>query len=203
MELHGNCSHLQRCLIEERDELSREKNNHLLSQELCGARDREIDSKRKKKREREETKEQIIKQVEAGPFNWRFQLGAHVKIRKFKVKRKLGLSTPRLAVINPGCLDRIEPCPWDKWSRRWMWLDLPDDYSSHSSVCELWPMSLLRMYIYLHNFIFMDSRYNRIRNQQVWGQKYPWNSFIRHSHFLDRAFDNTITNPVFTMTKSM
>lgn len=29
-------THLQRRLVEERDELSREQNHHLLSQELCG-----------------------------------------------------------------------------------------------------------------------------------------------------------------------
>lgn len=46
MDLNGSCSHLQGCLIEESDELSREENNHLLSQELCrvkgGEREREI-----------------------------------------------------------------------------------------------------------------------------------------------------------------
>lgn len=41
MDLNGSCSHLQRCLIEESDELSREENNHLLSQELCRVKDRE------------------------------------------------------------------------------------------------------------------------------------------------------------------
>lgn len=43
MDLNGSCSHLQRCLIEESDELSREENNHLLSQELCRVKDRERD----------------------------------------------------------------------------------------------------------------------------------------------------------------
>lgn len=42
MDLNGGCSHLQRCLIEESDELSREEYNHLLSQELYRVKDREI-----------------------------------------------------------------------------------------------------------------------------------------------------------------
>lgn len=36
MDLNGGCPHLQRRLIEESDELSREQDDHLLSQELCG-----------------------------------------------------------------------------------------------------------------------------------------------------------------------
>jgi len=49
MDLNGSCSHLQRCLIEESDELSREENKHLLSQELCRVedkREREIENQR-------------------------------------------------------------------------------------------------------------------------------------------------------------
>lgn len=36
MDLNDGCPHLQRRLIEESDELSREQDDHLLSQELCG-----------------------------------------------------------------------------------------------------------------------------------------------------------------------
>lgn len=55
MDLNGNCSHLQRCLIEESDELSREENNHLLSQELCGVKDSDI-LKKKQRSQRENHK---------------------------------------------------------------------------------------------------------------------------------------------------
>lgn len=58
MDLNGNCSHLQRCLIEESDELSREENNHLLSQELCGVKDSDTLKKNR------EAKEKIIKQAQ-------------------------------------------------------------------------------------------------------------------------------------------
>lgn len=49
MDVNGSCPHLQCSLIEESDELSREEDKHLLSQELCGVRDteRERDSYRK------------------------------------------------------------------------------------------------------------------------------------------------------------
>lgn len=47
----GGGSHLQRRLIEESDELSREDNNHLLSQELCTHRQ----SKRAFESDRDET----------------------------------------------------------------------------------------------------------------------------------------------------
>lgn len=40
MDLDGRCSHLQRRLIEESDELSREDNNYLFSQELCAEKDK-------------------------------------------------------------------------------------------------------------------------------------------------------------------
>lgn len=48
MDLDGRCSHLQRRLIEESDELSREDNNYLFSQELCAEKDRERDTRRNK-----------------------------------------------------------------------------------------------------------------------------------------------------------
>lgn len=53
MDLNGSCSHLQRCLIEESDELSREENNHLLSQELCRVKDRERDILKTRKKQSE------------------------------------------------------------------------------------------------------------------------------------------------------
>lgn len=42
MDLNGSCPHLQCSLIEESDELSCEEDKHLLSQELCGVRERQL-----------------------------------------------------------------------------------------------------------------------------------------------------------------
>lgn len=63
MDLNGSCSHLQRCLIEESDELSREENNHLLSQKLCGVKEEKDILKSRK------PKKKIIKQAQVVPLN--------------------------------------------------------------------------------------------------------------------------------------
>lgn len=42
MDLSCSCSHLQRCLIEESDELGCEENDHLLSEELCRLTDTQM-----------------------------------------------------------------------------------------------------------------------------------------------------------------
>lgn len=63
MDLNGSCSHLQGCLIEESDELSREENNHLLSQELCRVKGGE------RERDTEKPKSKIIKQAQVVPLN--------------------------------------------------------------------------------------------------------------------------------------
>lgn len=65
MDLNGSCSHLQGCLIEESDELSREENNHLLSQELCRVKGGE----REGERYTEKPKSKIIKQAQVVPLN--------------------------------------------------------------------------------------------------------------------------------------
>lgn len=61
MDLNGYRSHLQRCLIEESDELSREENNHLLSQELCRAKDREIDGEKTQKTNEKKSEKQAAR----------------------------------------------------------------------------------------------------------------------------------------------
>ncbi len=73
MDLNGGCSHLQRCLIEESDELSREENNHLLSQELCRVKDREIYSENQgNQRENHKTSSSgaIKLKVSTGKLRW-------------------------------------------------------------------------------------------------------------------------------------
>lgn len=72
MDLNGSCSHLQRCLIEESDELSREENNHLLSQKLCGVKE---EKERERYTEKQKTKEENHKTSSSGTIKLKVSTG--------------------------------------------------------------------------------------------------------------------------------